>query len=738
MIDRFPSRVASWLLILGVAATTGCASGPARRAESAQGKLAAEPIQVVAVSDQDFAAQTYRLLLDGAATRERAGALVGVVRHQLRRTTLRFEQGSPSAGLRSLLGGMLLIRVGEHRREVLDGGQRALSRGAAEVARLGQEGYAVGFYSMLAGALPAGPERAEVDAHLKAIQDFARSTQGSGPVRAAGNQARVAVQRALVESTPEAVKFAEEKLYEWIRRGADFNTVEQPMTSNVDRDEMFEAYRGQRTGPTALAALYLRHGDAHAALAALEAAEIARLVSPELRDHLQRAAEERDPVAWAALCRFFQATAETSDYGFDPELMSGAAWGSAVELYRAEPSTLRGAMPLAAQLITHGMAEVASVVLTSVLTKQSSAEELGIALATLLNAIIAEDAAGQIDGARRTYTQAAKLIELAEARPIASKVSPGAARLHFVMAALETRRAELDRARPLLERALALEPSIEALTMVTSIERQKKNTDAALRAADGSLELARRAGDLLAECDALLQKFEVLRDAGRPEAGKALDEALARAIDATRAGRPGPSQARVERLLARILEQYGDRAAVRRATARAYEAAGGDSRQLAATVLDAARRALTQGDLPAARAAAQRAIDAGLASDEMVYVALWLQLLERRFATPSDGTVEEAYAAIDESSGWPARLRAWARGKISDQELVSAARDPAERTEATFYVAMSEQLSGKPEAQGRLRDVATSAAIDLMEVAIARDLLAPTKSYRLPPSVVVP
>ncbi|HYJ08873.1 MAG TPA: hypothetical protein VEX18_07680 [Polyangiaceae bacterium] len=697
------------------------------------------PIRAVDVGEADFAEKTYQLLVDGEATRERTGTLVGVVRQQLRRTAARFDRGGSAAGLRALLGGFLLVRAGEHRPEFLDGGDKALGSGAAEVARLGQEGYAIALYSMLWSELPAGPSRKEVESHIKAIQDFSRSTRGAGPLQSAGAAARVAVQRALLESTPEALTSARDLLLTWIRRAVDYNATEQPVRSNVDRDEPLEAYRGLRDGPISLAALYLRHGDPRGALTAIDSAELSRLLSPELRDHLERAADERDPDAWAQLYRVFEGAAESAESGFDPELMAGAAWGAALELFRVEPATLHGSMPLAAQLVTHGMAEVGSLVLANAITRASSREELGAGLGMVLNAIVAEDASGQLESARRTYLAAQKLLDLAEARTALGKVSPSAARVRYVMAAIETRHAELDRARPLLDRAVAVEPSIDALAMLASIQRQKKNLDGALTALAGVIDLARRSQDALAESDALYQKFEILRDAGRAEAAKALDEALARSVEAQRLGHPGPSQARIERLLARVIEQYGDAGAIRRATQRAYDAANGDARQLSATVLDAARRALTRNDLPAARAAAQRALEASLGSDEIVYIALWLQLLEKKFNTPSDGTVEEAYSSIDDASGWPTRLRAWARRRITDAELLAAARDPSERTEATFYIAMKEQIAGKAaEASARLRDVASSPAIDLMEVAIARDLVAGTKSYTLPAGIALP
>jgi len=695
----------------------------------------------VEVSDEHFAAHTYRLLLDGEPTGERSGVLVGVVRRQLARAAQRFALGGQDVGLRAVIGAFLLVRAGEQRPELTKGGARALSEAAAEVARLGQEGYSVALYSLLARELPAGPERVEALAHLKAIEEFGRATQGGGEVQSAGAAARMAVQRALLEASPEALNEARQRLTAWIRRALDSNFAEQPARSNVERDEALETYRALRGGTIALVALYLRHGDPKGALGAIEEGDLERLLPPELRDHLERAGDDKSAESWAELFRVFEAASEsgTSIVVFDPELMAAAAWGSALELFRSEPGSLSAAMPLAGQLVKYGMAEAASLVLAGAVGRSSPPEHVGAALGMVLNAVVAEDAAGQVDAARRTFTAAEQLLALADGRGFSGRVAPSPSRVRYVMAAIETRHAELERALPFLERAVAAEPSTDAYAMLASIQRQRKNHEAALQALDKVIELARRAGDAITETEALVQRFETLRDAGRAEpAGSALNAALARAVETQRLGRPGPSQARVERLLARVLEHYGEQAAIRRATERAFEAANGDVRQLAATVLDASRRALTIGDLSAARTAAQRAIEAGLAADEIVYIALWLQLLERKFNVPSDGTVEEAYATIDEASGWPSRLRAWARGKLSDAELVAAARDAAQRTEASFYTAMNGHARGQAAALGTLKDVAASPAIDLMEVTIARDLVAPTRKYALPPAIAVP
>jgi len=142
------------------------------------------------------------------------------------------------------------------------------------------------------------------------------------------------------------------------------------------------------------------------------------------------------------------------------------------------------------------------------------------------------------------------------------------------------------------------------------------------------------------------------------------------------------------------------------------------------------------------REAVERAVSAGMPAEDLVYPALWLQLLEKKLRVPSSGLVEDAYATIDNSSGWPSRLRAWATGRLTDAELLAAARDRSQRTEAIFYAAMARHAQGSAEdAKAGFQQVLKSEAIDLVEISISRDLLASYESprnFKLPPNVVVP
>jgi hypothetical protein len=254
------------------------------------------------------------------------------------------------------------------------------------------------------------------------------------------------------------------------------------------------------------------------------------------------------------------------------------------------------------------------------------------------------------------------------------------------------------------------------------------------------LEITRGTGDAAAQAESHLLRFEVLRDMGATERSEeSLESALMLGLSARTSAQTGQDLAVAERVLGRAFEHYGARDAARRAAKRAYEASRNDIRQMTETVLDSSRRALTFGDLRAARDSVRRAVAADLADEDTVYAALWLKLLEQRLKVTSDGTAEEALAQIDSSNGWIAKLAAWGRGKLSAQELLAQAGTRIERVEALFYTTMANP--GDERALDKLKEVALSEAIQLVEVTIARDLLASRQKHpqpKLPANVELP
>jgi tetratricopeptide (TPR) repeat protein len=732
-------------LTLALFFSAGCASGSSANKKPATSAQVIGPITPVAVDDAAFAPSTYRVLVGTDSGAPHLSLLAGSVARQLERAGARFRAGEDESGFAALEGAFLLMRRGEFRLEGLAQGGPVLERGASEAARLGQEGYSLALYSLLDGMLPAGALRTDVETHLKAMAAFSAGGSAAGPIASAGAQARVALQRALLDSSDQRFDEASRLLLKWLERAHSAAAPDQPIRSNAERDEALEAFRAIRGGAFAVLGLYLRHGDPLGALTALDESGFDRTIPAELRTRLEACAEDNDPAAWYDIYRFFDSVLEEGQavLSLDPELLSSSSFGNAVSLFRAEPGSYRGAMPLATRLVEQGMAEVAPLVLTSGLSRGATPEQLGAALALVANAAVGEAGVGQQDAARRTFQGAAPLLELAGHKPFVGRVSPSPARVRYLMGALEANEGELERADPLLKAAIAQEPTVDALKLLAAIARQRGDAQGAIAYLDRARDLAERSNDAADEADLWRSRFEVLRDQGdKTAARQALESALARALDAGRQGRPGPAQARAERQLARVLEHYGDRAALRRATDRAYDAAAADSRELGATILDAGRRAITRGDLSIARSAVRRGVESSLPPEDLVYLALWLKLLETQLAVPSDGSAEDALSSLDDATGWIAKLRAWGRGKLSDAELVAQAHDRVERTEATFYVAMSRRARGDQAAYTELARVAKSETVNLVEIGIARDLLAlqagAETGLRLPASVEIP
>ncbi len=729
-------------LLVGVSAC-GPAVQAGARSPGADGKTA--PVHPVAVSDADFGASAYQVLISGEHNPKRTNLLVGVVQRQLARAEQRFQSGHPEAGLQALTGALYLVRTGEMHREMLEHATAALSDGAREVARVGNEGRAYALYKMLEQVLPPGPARRDVQSHLAALARWDKSAESSGPMQAAGARQRAAVERALFEPTKPAMDDARQATIAWIKKALGFNAADAPIRSTFDREEAIAAYHAIRAGGAALVALYLRNGDAAGALKAIDSADLTRVVPPGLADRLQRAAEDNDPTAWADLYHLFHSavSAGSPETGLDSDLAGAAAWGTALALYRSQPGSPQAAMALAGLLLHYGMAETTPLVLSGALGSQPSASDLGSALSIVLQAIISEDNIGQHAAARRVFKAAAPLLKLAESSKMAGRVRPSAARLHYVMGALEAQAGDLKRAQPELEASVQEQPTIQAYNLLAAIDRQHGLEDQALKSLEQVIHLAARSGSRADEAEAWLSSFEIEREKGQDAKAKsALATALERTLDARKLAHTFAAQAQAERLLARILDIYGDAQGARRATRRAYEASQSDRAQLAATVLDAARRALLRGDLRAGREAVKRGVDAGLDDEDLVYAALWLKLLEEKLKVSDDGAVEEALDTIDKASYWPAKLRAWARGKLDDKGLLAAAKNRVQQTEARFYAAMRHQVAGdSAAAKPGLERVAKSQAIDLVEVAIARDVVSKrrgTLGLQLPSGLKIP
>jgi len=688
------------------------------------------------VNDAQLGPAVHALVISDERSARRLSLLAGVVQHQLSQAGLLFRSGNNELGLSRLRGAILLVGAGESRPEMWAKGADALQAAAGEVSRVGSEGQARALYQLLLGSVGRGEAAEQARQHLQAMDQFDRSTGETGFWEELGQRQRNFAQLAMYNPEAHFLAEATKITVTWMQGALESDIAERSIHTPSDRDEAIEAFRALRSGGATLAAIYLRFGEPMRALDVMEKENLSRIVPAMLRDRLERAGEDDDPSAWADLFRFYQSASVSDDSStsVDPDLARCAAWGAALELYRSTPDDIAAVGPLAMLLVEYGMAEAVPLLLTPALPKRASPEELGWASGLLLRALTAAGESDGVESARRIMSSAQGIMARAESAGKKTPFRSNTASIHQAMAALEIQAGDLSRAAIQLQAAARQAPSEEIYEQLARIERQRENPDRALDDLERVVAMAREHVRPEMEAEAQRLIFEIEADRGHAElAERALRGALVSALEARKTkGRPA-EQAAAERTLARVLEAYGDLPAAKRATERALQAAHDDLDQLSATIIDAARRALTRSDLAAAREALHEALDAGLDDDDCVYVALWLHMVERLTHTPSDGAVEDALDHIDQAHSWAAQLRSWTLGQLSDEELAASAKTHLSRIEATFYLGLAARANGQLElARQRLEEVARSSGIDLIEVTVARDLLRAARGEALP------
>lgn len=682
-----------------------------------------------ALSEPEFAKGVAQLMDDGEATGERLNLLVAVVQHQLARAGRYFASGQEQAAMDAVTGALLLVRSGELRREMFVGHERTLLHAAAAVSRRGNEGEARAFYDLIQPLISEPAVRADVSGHLRALRAWEAETLDEGSMVAAGARRVNMSARSMVDRGHSNLRAAQQSTQAWVERAFELGravedgTEPQPMTHEAF-DERSEAHRAVTIGAPIMAALFLRDGDAAGAVAALEVEPMSAITNPKFSARLSDAADG-DGAAWADLFNFYQSSKGEADIGIEPGLALGAAWGAAVARYRAENASFPAAVALAILLTERSMGDAALALVDPALGKDPSVRNLSWALGLLMQSLEQAEARSDLTLARATYANGKRLVELASSENYAKKVQPSAADVWQAIGGFESRAGNLEAARPYLKLASQRAPNAQVLRLLAAIDRQKGDRDAALQSLTQMLALARAAGEPGAEAATLIMIYDLERERGKTaEASTALQSALGQVLLARSKARSSAQIAGTERVLADVLERYGERDGANRAVERAEDAARNDTAQLTATLLDAARRSLVLPDLQAGRRALRLALDGDLSEEDLTYAALWVKLLQQRMGVPSDGSVEEALARVDGERTWIGGLRDWARGNLSSEQLLARASTPTEKVEAAFYVALSDHLAKRDEgALAQLQAIASSEAIELVEVRIAREFL---------------
>jgi tetratricopeptide (TPR) repeat protein len=727
-------------LVLSACHAQRVAAPPARVAEPAV-------VPPAAVRDAEFASVVHRLLRDGSRSAARESLLAGAIERALHHAGERFVAHQDERGMATLTGAIYLARSGELTPAMVAPSAEALRGAIAFVSQRGDGGRAVALLSFLRATFPADSvERKDVDEHLAALTTWVKETVRGDGVQTLGDTERASVSRALLEANKDTTAAARDSVVRWIERSLRFHEERTAGAPRPRREDMLEAFRAFRSGAQTLVSLYLRNGDGAGAYSELVTGAVRKITPPSLFDKVDAVGNGGDAAAWRDLLDWLWAPghgdedAETGagdepEFTIDPDLHKAALWGAAVEAYRRDATQLRLNLALSTLLLQLGLTEVAPLVLADGVVTSPDAVKVNASLRFVLQAIVHEDNAEDPASARRTYASAEPLLRLASRADLARKLDPSPARVQLVMGSIESHAAELSAARALYESSASVEPSADAFVALSAIERQQGKLDAALADLAKALDAPDARKSPLAAGEIRLAAFELRRQQGGLDgAREELSRALSLGLEARKiSGRP-PLRSRAERLVAHALDRFSDRAGSARAFERAFAAAGEDRRELTTTVLDAASSALVLGDVSGAARAVDRALTAGLADEDLVYVALWAGLVDK------SASAQGALAGVRDDGRWVGRLASWGLGRIRDQDLVASARTASQRTEATFYVAMARRAAGDVDAATRgLREVAGSAAIELMEVRIARDLLAgPARNLAGPPPLPAP
>jgi tetratricopeptide (TPR) repeat protein len=513
---------------------------------------------------------------------------------------------------------------------------------------------------------------------------------------------------------------------EFIEKAAAVRTARRARGTQVSREEGLEAVRALETGATVLAAIQLRNADAQGALAALD--KVRDVARPELVRALETVIEKPESDKWLELARMLrppprQAHNEEEDFGRDAELLRVASFAAAAEAHRLDSTSAEPAVFVAAMLVDLGMGEAAPAILADAVKAQKDPRIVGLALALTMQAMGRALEAEEPDTVRRTFKAAAPILAAADT---AKRTQPSPARVYGMMGEIEVREGNLDEAKKLLTASIDREKSGAVQLSLARLDWH----DGQVKSAEGRLHDALAAEDVAKDPamrgEVLLLQSDITREAGDASgARKPLAEAL-RDLAKARGAAEGDDRARIERLLARALDRFGASSSAAKALDRALEAAPRDKRQAAATIGQMVGRAFVKGDLAGARDGLSRGLGAELPREDIVYYALWVRVLERQTkgAAAGESTADRVLAEAASDPRWIGRVAAFGAGKLRSQELIAAAQTPTQKTEALFYTAMDRRIAGDAKgADDVLRQVVASPGIDLMEVALARELL---------------
>jgi tetratricopeptide (TPR) repeat protein len=716
------------LLVLSMSAV---ACGPGR-GRYGQPVHHAERVTVAGseVSDDAFAGAVRDLLASEPGSRERSLRLQGVIGRQMTRVATRFKARDRDRAIASLTGAMYLVHAGELTKDVLGPhGYEALHSASDELSKKGDEGRARAVYEMLFRLSNSPQEKNDIKSHLDAIGAWTKDTAGGGPMQIAGGLETAAVTRHLLEPSTEARDEAIVRTREFVEKALALRAARHARGTQVSREEAAEAVRAIDTGATIIAAIHLRSADPQGAIKAIDGANFREITRPELMNALNAVVEHPDPDKWLDLARMLRPPprqqlrgSEDEDFSRDIELLRLASFVAACEAYRLDATLAEPAAYVGALLVDLGMGEAAPAIMADAVKANKDPRFVSLGLALTMQAMGRALEAEEPDEVRRTFRAAEPILAAADA--VKKNVQPSPARVYAMMGGIELGEGRLEDARKYLTQADEREKSGGVTLSLARLDWHDEKTKSALDRLRNALALEDVQRDPALRGEVLLTISDITREGGDMSAArKPLGDAL-RDLAKARGAAEGDDRARIERLISRALDRFGAGSSALKALERALEASPRDKRQTAATVGMIVGRAFVKGDLPGARDGLSRGLSAELGREDIVYYALWVRILEKQLRATSDGAAERVLAQASDDPRWIGRIAAFGAGKINASQLTAAAQTPTQKTEALFYSAMDRKIAGDSKgADDGLKQVVSSPGLDLLEYALAREIL---------------
>jgi hypothetical protein len=711
--------------VLTAAGTTACNHTKAHPSDPSAFDHSLPPVEV---ADAEFATTAYRLLEDGTPSAQRSAVLAGTVQRQLSHAAASFRKGDLARGADAVVGAMAIVRAGEMRPDMFDADGMVALRGAFQrFSALGDEGRALALLDMQRELLPpSSPQRNELEEHEQALARWRADTRPSSKMERLAAKQHIAVADALLRPSERSLRAAETAINAWVAEAVKINLEYQRTRRAPRRTIIVEAYKALQLGSETMAAVFLRHGRARDAVVALDKGAAGRVADGQFFARLQSAGEADSGEDWRLLATAFKKRGlDDDEVQMDPGLFAAASWGIALEAFRRDPTSYRVAHVLASHLSSHGMPEVAPLVLGRALGADPTTVALSGAMRVVERSLRTAAEGQDAPAARRIFAASRRVLNLADRPRHRRRVAPTSSSLRHLMATIELQSGNARRGRALLAEAQKSAPTLNGYVKIATLERQAGRSKAALTNLRRAIKLPGARSQPLLLAKAHLMASSILRSEKDEDAAeRELKRAIAIATEARSTG-PVGRHVRAELLLLEALHRSGREQDAAAAAKRAADHTDGDPALLGEVLMAALSHAMLHRDVGAARAALQLGFKAHVSKRDMIRGALWLMLLELEQGEPSDGKVERVLADAADGDDWWNVAARWARGLASDALLREASQTHVDRVRADFYIAMRARLrkGSAAKAEARLREVASDPVFWEPEVDLARDFL---------------